>query len=199
MIKFGSKKGYFSRKQGVRQLKHNCRVLAPTSMYRKSIGVRESFILRCICHFSYVFTLQRIFRRLQVIILPTPENVKRHTPAGEDLFSTVPCNSDWQKCSPVGFFAIRLGFPLARISVSQSCSEQLKTPSSLAGGVAFVPICCELYPICHELKFQFVRPNMFCPNPPGPTGPIFWSPADITLAYEDPLTHIAAQSTQLLK
>ena len=36
-------------------------------------------ILRCICHIPFVFTLQRIFRRLQVIILPTPENVKRHT------------------------------------------------------------------------------------------------------------------------
>ena len=36
-------------------------------------------ILRCICHFPFVFTLRRIFRCLQVIVLPTPENVKRHT------------------------------------------------------------------------------------------------------------------------
>ena len=37
------------------------------------------YILRCICHFPFEFTLLRIFRRLQVIIFPTPENVKRHT------------------------------------------------------------------------------------------------------------------------
>ena len=36
-------------------------------------------ILRCICHFPFVFTLRRICRCLQVIILPIPENVKRHT------------------------------------------------------------------------------------------------------------------------
>ena len=36
------------------------------------------FILCCICHFPFVFILQRIFRRLQVIILPTTGNVKRH-------------------------------------------------------------------------------------------------------------------------
>ena len=36
-------------------------------------------ILRCICHFPFVFTQQRISRRLQVINLTTPENVKRHT------------------------------------------------------------------------------------------------------------------------
>ena len=28
-----------------------------------------------------------------------------------------------------------------------------------------------------ELKLPFVRPDMFCPDPPGPTGPIFCSPA----------------------
>ena len=38
------------------------------------------------------------------------------------------------------------------------------------------PICCELCPICHELKFYLFRPIIFCPNPLGPTGPIFWSP-----------------------
>ena len=97
-------------------------------------------------------------------------------PAGKDLFSTVPCNSYWQKCLPVDFLAIRLVFPRARISVSQSCSKQLKTLSFLAGGVAFVPICCELCPISHELRFPFVPPNSFCPSPPGPTGTIFWSP-----------------------
>ena len=37
------------------------------------------FILRCICHFPFILTLQRIFRRMQVIILPTPENVKHNT------------------------------------------------------------------------------------------------------------------------
>ena len=37
------------------------------------------YILRCICHFPFVFTLMRIFRRLQLIIFPSPENVKRHT------------------------------------------------------------------------------------------------------------------------
>ena len=31
-------------------------------------------------HFPFVFTLQRIFRRLQVNILLTPEIVKRHSP-----------------------------------------------------------------------------------------------------------------------
>ena len=45
------------------------------------------------------------------------------------------------------------------------------------------PISCELCPICHELRFPFVRPNMFCPNPPGPTGPIFWSPVDIATLW----------------
>ena len=37
--------------------------------------------------------------------------------------------------------------------------------------------CCELCPIFPDLKLPFVQPNMFCPNPPGPTGPISWSPA----------------------
>ena len=36
-------------------------------------------ILRFNCHFPFVFSLRRIFRHLQVVILPTPENVKRHT------------------------------------------------------------------------------------------------------------------------
>ena len=40
---------------------------------------RRRSILRCICHFPFVFTLLKIFRRLQVIILSTPKNVKRHT------------------------------------------------------------------------------------------------------------------------
>ena len=40
---------------------------------------RRMSILRCIWHFPFVFTLQRICRRLQVIIHITPENVKRHT------------------------------------------------------------------------------------------------------------------------
>ena len=56
-------------------------------------------------------------------------------PASVDLFSTVPCNSNWQWT--VDLLAIRLGAPQS--TVSQSCSEQLKTPSLLAGGVAFVP------------------------------------------------------------
>ena len=30
--------------------------------------------------------------------------------------------------------------------------------------------------VLSELKFPFIRPNMFCLTPPGPTGPIFWSP-----------------------
>ena len=36
-------------------------------------------ILHCICHFPFLFTLLRIFRRLQVIIVPTPGNVKCRT------------------------------------------------------------------------------------------------------------------------
>ena len=43
-------------------------------------GRPRSFItLRCICHFPFVFILQRIFRCLPVIIHPTPENFKCHT------------------------------------------------------------------------------------------------------------------------
>ena len=57
-------------------------------------------------------------------------------PASKDLFSTVPCYSDWQWT--VELPAIRFRAPLS--TVSRSCSEQLKTPSSLASGVAFVPI-----------------------------------------------------------
>ena len=37
------------------------------------------------------------------------------------------------------------------------------------------PICCELFWIFRELKYPFVRSNVFFLKPPGPTGPIFWS------------------------
>ena len=37
------------------------------------------YILRCCCHFPFIFNLQRIFNRPQVNILPTLENVRRHT------------------------------------------------------------------------------------------------------------------------
>ena len=57
--------------------------------------------------------------------------------ASTDLFSTVPCNSDWQWTAEL--LPIWLGAPLS--TVSRSCSKQLKTLSSLAGGVAFVPYC----------------------------------------------------------
>ena len=57
-------------------------------------------------------------------------------PASKDLFSTVPCDSNWQWT--VELLAIRLGAPLS--TVSRSSSEQLTTPSWLAGGVVFVPI-----------------------------------------------------------
>ena len=40
------------------------------------------------------FILHRIFRRLQVIILPTPKMSNATPPACKDLFSTVPCNSN---------------------------------------------------------------------------------------------------------
>ena len=59
-----------------------------------------------------------------------------------DLFFTVHCNSNWQKCSPVELLAIRLEAPLSRIYVSWSCLERSKTQSSVAGGVAFVPFSC---------------------------------------------------------
>ena len=36
--------------------------------------------------------------------------------------------------------------------------------------------CCELCPICRDLKLCFVQPNISCSNPPSPTGLIFWSP-----------------------
>ena len=48
-----------------------------------------------------------------------------HRPA-KTVFSTVPSNSDWQKCEPVEIRAGWRGNPLASISVSQSCKEQLK-------------------------------------------------------------------------
>ena len=66
------------------------------------------------------------------------------TPAGKDLFSIVPCNSNWQKCLAVELLAIRLKAPLTRISVSCRRSEELKTPSLLASCVAFVPIAVAL-------------------------------------------------------
>ena len=62
-------------------------------------------------------------------------------PASKDLFLIVPCNSNWQWT--VELLAIRLGAPL--FTVSQSCSEQLKTPFSPAGGVAFAPIGVRWY------------------------------------------------------
>ena len=97
-------------------------------------------ILHCICHFPFVFTLHRIFRRLQVIILKKRRMSNATPQAGEDLFSTVSCNSDWQWTMEL--LAIRFGAPLS--TFSRSCSEQLKTPSLLAGGVAFVPfVCCQ--------------------------------------------------------
>ena len=80
------------------------------------VSVNSWHIIHCICHFPFVFTLQRIFRRLRVIILPTPENVKRHntgqqrpifncslqlrltgdsgTPRHPDRSSTVHCQSE---------------------------------------------------------------------------------------------------------
>ena len=68
-----------------------------------------------------------------MIILPTPENVKRHTTGQQrPIF-----NCSLQLRLTVELLAIRLRAPLS--TVSRSCSEQLKTPSSLAGGVAFVP------------------------------------------------------------
>ena len=48
-----------------------------------------------------------------------------HRPA-KTVFSNVPSNSDWQKCEPVEIRAGWRGNPLASISVSQSCKEQLK-------------------------------------------------------------------------
>ena len=48
--------------------------------------MHRKVILHCICQFPFVFTLQRIFRRLQVIILLTPENVKRHTTGQQSPF-----------------------------------------------------------------------------------------------------------------
>ena len=40
----------------------------------------QKLVVICCCfHFLFILNLQRLFRRLQVIILPTPENVKRHT------------------------------------------------------------------------------------------------------------------------
>ena len=72
-------------------------------------------------------------------------------PASKDLFSTVPCNSDWQWT--VELLAIWLGAPLS--TVIWSCLEQLKTPTLLAGGVAFVPLlygihCIKMLMLCRE-------------------------------------------------
>ena len=71
------------------------------------------------------------------------QRISNATPsASKDLFLIVPCNSNWQWT--VELLAIRLGAPLFT-TVSQSCSEQLKTPFSPAGGVAFAPICVRWY------------------------------------------------------
>ena len=86
------------------------------------------FILCYYGHFPFIFNLQRIFRRLQVKILPTPENVKHHTTS--------------QK-RPI-FLAIQHGPPLAQNSVGRSCSEHQEIRS-------LVPGCG---PISQTNKFQ---------------------------------------------
>ena len=60
--------------------------------------------------------------------------------------------------------------------LQESLSHLLDSLSNLLWVCA---ICCELCPICRELKFSFVQQIMFCPNQPGPTVSIFWSPASI--------------------
>ena len=64
----------------------------------------------------------------------------------------------------------------------------------------FVPICCVLCPICCELKFPYVWPNMFCPNPPGPTGGSFWSPGDCSFGARtfEVLTYLTNKSFDLI-
>ena len=50
--------------------------ISPASLGFSLVGC-FSILLYC-CHFPFIFNLLRISRRLQVIILPTPENVKHH-------------------------------------------------------------------------------------------------------------------------
>ena len=85
-------------------------------------------ILCCICHFSFVFTLQRIFRRLQVIKSSFQHRRMSNAtpPASKDLFSTVPCNSDWQWT--VELLAIRLGAPLSVRIARSSWKHRLCWP-----------------------------------------------------------------------
>ena len=75
-------------------------------------------ILCCCCNFPFIFNLQRILRRLLVIVLPTP--------ATNALFSTIPCNSDRQKCSPMKLFAIWLGAPVAGMCISRCWNNNLE-------------------------------------------------------------------------
>ena len=93
-------------------------------------------IFRCSCHFPFIFTLQRIFRRLQVIILPTPENVKCHTTTYQKPISDRPCDSDRQKCLPSGF---ELHW---QSGLHFCCSEWLKTVEN----TVFRSWCCGVWP-----------------------------------------------------
>ena len=113
--------------------------------HRMTVQLFTIHILLCICHYFTIciYPAENIPTSAGDHLCNTRECQTPHHRPEKKLFSTVPCNSHWQWT--VELLTVRLGAPLS--TVSGGCTEQLKTPSLLACGVAFVPMFAPGFPI----------------------------------------------------
>ena len=77
-------------------------------------------------NFHCPHTKKRLTGKVKVLCFVCSMGQTQHHRPAKTVFSTLPSNSDWQKCKPVEFWAGWRGAPLASNSVSRSCKEQLK-------------------------------------------------------------------------